>query len=102
MANKDESYQDDTAPQGSPFRPLYDDKIRYSGQPVALVVAEDLDIARHAATLVQVEYQTESHVADFDQQRSAAYDDKQSAKLRKENRRSLYTAAAPEVPAKDT
>jgi xanthine dehydrogenase YagR molybdenum-binding subunit len=93
MANKDESYQDDTAPQGSPFRPLYDDKIRYSGQPVALVVAEDLDIARHAATLVQVEYQTESHVADFDQQRSAAYDDKQSATPRGDAEAALRTAA---------
>ena len=28
-------------PDGSPFRPLYDDKIMFSGQPVALVVAED-------------------------------------------------------------
>ena len=93
MAKKDESYQDDTAPQGSPFRPLYDDRIRYSGQPIALVVAEDFDVARRAATLVQVEYQTESHVADFDQQRAAAYDDKQSAKPRGDAEAALRTAA---------
>jgi len=82
MANKDQAYQDDTAPEGSPFRPLYDDKIRYSGQPVALVVAEDFDTARHAATLVHVEYQTESHVTEFERQRQESYDDKQSAKAR--------------------
>ena len=40
------------AADGSPFRPLYDDKIHFSGQPVALVLAEDLEIARFAASLV--------------------------------------------------
>src|SRR3954466_13219468 len=39
LADSDDKYKDDVAPPGSPFRPLYDDKIRYSGQPVALVVA---------------------------------------------------------------
>ncbi|HEX8418182.1 MAG TPA: xanthine dehydrogenase family protein molybdopterin-binding subunit, partial [Methylobacterium sp.] len=47
----DYNYQDDVAPPGSPFRPLYDDKIQYSGQPVALVVAEDFETARYAASL---------------------------------------------------
>jgi xanthine dehydrogenase YagR molybdenum-binding subunit len=93
MAKKDESYQDDTAPAGSPFRPLYDDKIRYSGQPVALVVAEDFDTARHAGTLVHVQYETEAHVADFEQQRANAYDGKQSAKPRGDAEAALRTAA---------
>ena len=43
--------------QGSPFRPLYDDKILFSGQPIALVLAEEWEIARFAASLVQVEYE---------------------------------------------
>ena len=30
----------------APFRPLYDDRILFSGQPVALVVAEEFEIAR--------------------------------------------------------
>src|SRR6266576_1135163 len=38
LASSDEKYKDDIAPDGSPFRPLYDEKIRFSGQPVALVV----------------------------------------------------------------
>ena len=46
-----------SAPEdGTPFRPLYDDKIVFSGQPIALVVAEEWEIARFAASLVRVEY----------------------------------------------
>ena len=50
------SHRDIVAPPGSPFRPLYDDKVVYSGQPIALVVAEDFDIASYAASLVRIEY----------------------------------------------
>src|SRR5438094_10679058 len=53
LAQSDRSYQDEVAPPGSPFRPLYDSQIRYSGQPIALVVAESFELARYAATLVQ-------------------------------------------------
>ena len=42
MAWSDSGYKDEVAPAGSPFRPLYDDKIRFNGQPIALVVAEEL------------------------------------------------------------
>ncbi len=56
MADNDKAYHDDVAPGGSPFRPLYDDKIKFNGQPVALVVAEDWETARFAATLVRVDY----------------------------------------------
>lgn len=45
MANNDSAYDDDTAPEGSPYRPLYDDRIWFNFQPVALVVAEDPDSA---------------------------------------------------------
>jgi xanthine dehydrogenase YagR molybdenum-binding subunit len=56
------------APPGSPFRPLYDDQIHFSGQPVALVVAEEFEIARFAASLVCAEYEPQAHVTDFDAQ----------------------------------
>jgi xanthine dehydrogenase YagR molybdenum-binding subunit len=46
MAGTDGAYKDDAAPEGSPFRPLYDDRILFSGQPIALVVAEKSEIAR--------------------------------------------------------
>ena len=52
----DKSWRDQDAPKGSPFRPLYDDKIVYSGQPVALVVAQSLEAANYAASLVKIHY----------------------------------------------
>ena len=55
MASADSGYKDDVAPEGSPYRPLYDDRILFNGQPVALVVAEEPEIARFAAPLVRVE-----------------------------------------------
>ena len=45
------------------------DKILFSGQPVALVVAEEFEIARFAASLIRVEYERKPHVTDFEAQR---------------------------------
>jgi xanthine dehydrogenase YagR molybdenum-binding subunit len=82
MARRDAAYKDEVAPDGSPFRPLYDDKISHSLQPVALVVAEDLDTARYAASLVRVDYNAKPHATDFEQERAHAYEDKAPAKPR--------------------
>jgi len=73
LASQDDKYHDQVAPPGTPYRPLYDDKIRWSGQPVALVVAEDLETARYAASFVQIEYQRDEHVTDVDAERHNAY-----------------------------
>ena len=72
MARFDSAYADDTAPKGSPFRPLYNDRILFSGQPIALVVAEEPEIARFAASLIRVDYAEEAHVTDFLRQRHQA------------------------------
>jgi xanthine dehydrogenase YagR molybdenum-binding subunit len=72
-ARTDRSYRDQVAPPGSPFRPLRSDKIQYSGQPVALVVAETFEAARYAATLVRVEYVAEGHETDMMAIRDQAY-----------------------------
>lgn len=56
----DLNYKDMDAPPGSPFRPLQDDKIQFSMQPIALAVAETFELARYAASLVKVEYEEES------------------------------------------
>jgi xanthine dehydrogenase YagR molybdenum-binding subunit len=69
MANTDAAYKDEVAPEGSPFRPLYDERILFSGQPIALVVAEEWEIARFAASLIRVEYNEETHVTDLNRQR---------------------------------
>lgn len=54
-------YKDMTAPAGKPFRALYDDVVRYSGQPVALVLAETFEAAREAAGRVETHYEVEEH-----------------------------------------
>jgi xanthine dehydrogenase YagR molybdenum-binding subunit len=72
MADTDEAFRDDTAPEGSPFRPLYNARIMFSGQPIALVVAEEAEIARFAASLVRVEYAGEAHVTNMHSERDRA------------------------------
>jgi len=67
-------YADETAPPGSPFRPLYDDQILFAGQPIALVVAEEFEVARFAATLVEIEYESEGAITDIDTQVGKAYE----------------------------
>lgn len=61
----DRSYRDQVAPPGEPFRALYDDKIHFSFQPVALVLADTLEAARAAAALLQVDYEADQHQTDF-------------------------------------
>jgi xanthine dehydrogenase YagR molybdenum-binding subunit len=73
MADAASAYKDHVAPDGSPFRPLHDDKIMFSGQPIALVLAEEWEIARFAASLVHVEYGREPHVTDLHAQRGQAF-----------------------------
>ncbi|HWG79805.1 MAG TPA: xanthine dehydrogenase family protein molybdopterin-binding subunit [Stellaceae bacterium] len=70
LAASDEKYGDEVAPPGAPFRPLYDGEIRFSGQPVALVVAEQFEIARFAASLIRVDYERQDPVTDFEAQRA--------------------------------
>jgi xanthine dehydrogenase YagR molybdenum-binding subunit len=72
MADSDTAYKDDVAPLGSPFRPLYDGRITFDRQPIALVIAETSEIARFAASLVHVEYENETHVTDLNSRRDAA------------------------------
>jgi xanthine dehydrogenase YagR molybdenum-binding subunit len=75
LASYDKAYEDMDAADGSPFRPFYNDRVLYSGQPLALVVAENLELARHAGSLVRIEYAAEDHQTDLhallDQAKSA-------------------------------
>ena len=69
----DRSYKDDVAPGGAPFRPLHGADIRYSQQPVALVVADTFELARYAASLLHVEYEEEAHETRLTTQLDHAY-----------------------------
>ncbi len=67
----DRSYKDDVAPGGSPFRPLHEPAIRFSQQPVALVVAETFELARYAASILKIEYAVdEDFNTDLDKARA--------------------------------
>jgi xanthine dehydrogenase YagR molybdenum-binding subunit len=83
MASSAAAYKDDVAPEkGSPFRPLYDNKIMFSEQPIALVLAEEWEIARFAASLVRVEYDKQAHATDLHAQRGKAVEVEQPEKAR--------------------
>ncbi|MEM5436020.1 xanthine dehydrogenase family protein molybdopterin-binding subunit [Paraburkholderia diazotrophica] len=69
----DAAWKDQVAPGGMPFMPLWDDRVWYSGQPVALVVADGLELARHAASLVRVEYERAPHRTDLHDALADAY-----------------------------
>ncbi|WP_028210649.1 xanthine dehydrogenase family protein molybdopterin-binding subunit [Paraburkholderia mimosarum] len=60
-AEDPKAWKDQIAPGGAPFRPLADAHILFAGQPVALVIAESLELAHHAATLVHVHYRRDAH-----------------------------------------
>jgi xanthine dehydrogenase YagR molybdenum-binding subunit len=100
LASSDEKYKDDIAPAGSPFRPLYDGQIRFSGQPVALVVAEEFEIARFAASLVRVEYERQPHVTDFEAQREQAMAAKKEDGSTPSHRRGNPAEAFAQAPVK--
>lgn len=72
LADKDEAWKDEVAPEGSPFRPLYDDAIKFNGQPIALAVARDWETAKFAATLVRVAYEQKAFATDLEAERGSA------------------------------
>lgn len=53
-------------PVGERLHVLQDDRVRFFGQPVAVVVAETLDDAEHAAALLDVRYEAARPVIDMD------------------------------------
>jgi xanthine dehydrogenase YagR molybdenum-binding subunit len=59
---------------GETFFPMQDDVIHYAGQPVAVVVADTLEQAQYAATLVRASYAEAPSVTTIDQGRGDAYE----------------------------
>lgn len=51
---------------GSDLPIMQEDKVHYDGEPVAVVVAETLEQAEHAAWLVRVEYKEDKATVSFD------------------------------------
>ena len=69
----DKSYKDQIAPGGSPFRPLHDAEIKYSLQPVAMVVADTFELARYAASILSIEYEEAAHQTELTTQLDQTY-----------------------------
>lgn len=68
------SYQDQDSPKGEHFRALYDDKILFAGQPIAVCLAETFEAARYAASLVEVDYEEEEFNTDLRASLDQSYD----------------------------
>jgi xanthine dehydrogenase YagR molybdenum-binding subunit len=58
---------------GETFFPMQDETVHYAGQPVAMVVADTLERAQYAASLVQVSYAETPSTTTIDQGRGDAY-----------------------------
>ncbi len=95
VAAGNDGYQDAVAPPGQPFRPLFNDQILYSCQPLALVVAEDDASARYAASLVRIEAQADPHQTDLHKVRNEAY-------VPPEKRKGISPPPAPRGKAADS
>src|SRR4029077_3378191 len=59
---------------GETFFPMQDETVHYAGQPVALVVADSIERAQYAATLVKVSYAQTTSTTTIDQGRADAYE----------------------------
>ena len=59
---------------GETFFPMQDEIVHYAGQPVAIVVADSLERAQYAATLVRVSYDQTPSVTTIEQGRADAYE----------------------------
>lgn len=65
-----------TYPKGSAGQavlPMQNDQIQYSGQDVALVVADTFERAAYAASLVKASYEAQSPLTSFSKEKSKAY-----------------------------
>ncbi|MCU7617081.1 xanthine dehydrogenase family protein molybdopterin-binding subunit [Chryseobacterium sp. PBS4-4] len=61
----DFQYADMDAPPGTVFKLLKDNDIKYNGQPIALVVADTFELARYAATKLDIVYEQEDFETDL-------------------------------------
>ncbi|MBM7489727.1 xanthine dehydrogenase YagR molybdenum-binding subunit [Micromonospora luteifusca] len=61
------------AAPGQSFFPMQDETIHYAGQPVAVVIADTIERADHAGTLIKIEYAPTPSITLLDQARDQAY-----------------------------
>lgn len=64
--------------EGQELRVFYDDQVHFNNQPIALAVADTLERAQYAASLVKVEYEAEAHESDITANLGQAYPPKRN------------------------
>jgi xanthine dehydrogenase YagR molybdenum-binding subunit len=57
---------------GKEFKPFLDNRIHFNSQPVALVIANTLEQAQYAASMVKIKYQADKHHTNIHDQLSEA------------------------------
>jgi xanthine dehydrogenase YagR molybdenum-binding subunit len=62
------------AAPGESFFPMQDAAVHYSGQPVAMVIADSHERAQYAASLVEVQYDRAPSTSSIDEGRAQAYE----------------------------
>ncbi|MBV6848772.1 xanthine dehydrogenase family protein molybdopterin-binding subunit [Xanthomonas euvesicatoria] len=72
---------------------LQSDRVFFNGQPIALVVAETYEQARHGARLVKASYQSEPHITDLQRVLGRAEPAPQNTPPRGDPARALQAAA---------
>lgn len=75
---------------GRPLQPLQDDTVYHNGQPIAVVVANSLEHATQAASLVRVSYHQDQPVADFATAAARAFPHEQKGSERNARKSSDY------------
>jgi xanthine dehydrogenase YagR molybdenum-binding subunit len=101
--NDAQGKKDIGAPMG--FLPLTGDEIFYAAQPVALVVADTLEHATHAATLVKVTYQKGDPIASFHDPKTQLFDPekvqdgKQEGHTRRGDAKAAFASSAIQLTA---
>ena len=61
----DMKWKDQDSLAGHPFRPLHSNRIIFSQQPIALVIAETFEQARYGASLIKVVYEEDKPVTNL-------------------------------------
>ena len=73
--------------------PFQNDKIRFNMQPVALVIAETLEEAKYAASLINIKYEEETHHTSLDEQITHAVTPERSSDYSRGDTNAWKTAA---------
>ena len=89
-----------TSPQDRLLQTLQDDEVRYDGQPIAVVVADTLEHARHAASLVAPRYDVGKPVVTLETEIGAAYAPKETVRGPSDTKKGDFDAAFAKAHAK--